>query len=152
MNKLLPLIIIVGSLFFAFKDSIDIDKAVLGDTTQGQITTEMKDTVSEIVSVVQKSGASKEAKEQASSLWIGAGDMWAILDINTTSDKVSNFNEDLFLIYTKKYDLSDKFPGFANAADQAFYKMIGEYPKQMTKDDCKKMSDLCYAIAWAFEQ
>lgn len=152
MNKLLPLIIIVGSLFFAFKDSIDIDKAVLGDTTQGQITTEMKDTVSEIVSVVQKSGASKEAKEQASSLWIGAGDMWAILDINTTSDKVSNFNEDLFLIYTKKYDLSDKFPGFANAADQAFYKTIGEYPKQMTKDDCKKMSDLCYAIAWAFEQ
>lgn len=152
MNKLIPTIIIVGSLFFAFKDSIDIDKAVLGDTGQAQVTTEMKDTVSEIVSVVQKSGASKEAKEQASSLWIGAGDMWAVLDINTTSDKVSTFNEDLFLIYTKKYDLSDKFPGFANAADQAFYKTIGEYPKQMTKDDCKKMSELCYAIAWAFEQ
>lgn len=152
MNKLIPLVLIIGSLLFAFKDSINIDKVVPGEPASVQVTTDMKDTVSGIVSVVQESGASKTAKQQASSLWVGAGDIWSVLDINTTSDKVSKFNEDLFLIYTKKYDLSDKFPGFAEAADQAFYKTIGEYPKQMTKDDCKKMSELCYAIAWAFEQ
>lgn len=152
MNKLIPLAIIIGSLFFAFKDSINIDKVIPNEPVSIQVATEMKDAVSDIVSVVQKSDASKTAKQQASSLWMGAGDIWSVLDINTTSDKVSNFNENLFLIYTKKYDLSDKFPGFAEAADQAFYKVIGEYPKQMTKDDCKKMSELCYAIAWAFEQ
>lgn len=152
MNKLIPLAIIIGSLFFAFKDSINIDKVIPNEPVSIQVATEMKDAVSDIVSVVQKSDASKTTKQQASSLWMGAGDIWSVLDINTTSDKVSNFNENLFLIYTKKYDLSDKFPGFAEAADQAFYKVIGEYPKQMTKDDCKKMSELCYAIAWAFEQ
>jgi len=78
--------------------------------------------------------------------------MWGIVDIETTSDKIAPFNEELFLIYTKKYDLSKSFKGFSDAASKAFVSVLGEYPKQMTKDDCKKMSDLCYAIAWAFEQ
>lgn len=152
MNKFIPMLIIAGALFFAFKDSVvNIDTPVV-NTEDTTISEEMKSTVADVVEVIKKSKASSQSKQEAAELWNGAGDVWSVLDVRTTSDKIEKFNENLFIIYSNKYDLSDKFPGFADAANKAFSKVIGEYPKQMTKEDCQNMSQLCYAIAWAFEQ
>jgi hypothetical protein len=152
MNKLIPLIIIAGSLFVAFKDPVINIDAPIVNVENKKVSENMKSLVSDIKSVIENSKASNQSKKEAAALWNGAGDVWSVLDINTTSDKIKKFNENLYMIYSNKYNLSDGFPGFSDAANKAFSKFIGEYPKQMTKEDCQKMSELCYGIAWAFEQ
>lgn len=152
MNKFIPILVIAGSLFFAFKDSVVNIDATVVNTEDINVSEEMKSTVTDLVDIVKKSKASDQSKQEAAALWNGAGDVWSVLDVKTTTDKIEEFNENLFMIYSNKYDLSDKFPGFADAANKAFSKVMGEYPKQMTKEDCQNMSQLCYAIAWAFEQ
>lgn len=108
---------------------------------------------SEILALVKASTASKEKKLLASELWLGASDMWALADVNVNSDKVVNFNKDLLAIYGKKYpELAGAFPGFSAAVDKLFSKVIGEYPRPLTKDDCKKLSDLYYVVGWALQQ
>lgn len=151
MNKIIPSIIILLCIGVAFVD-FGSNAPINNTTVETNVNDQMKKTVSSIVSVVKSSDASAQQKNQAAALWRGAGDVWATLDINVTSDKVALFNSDLFKIYTKKYNLTNSFKGFAEASNKVFSDVLGEYPKQMTKEDCKKMSDLCYAIAWAFEQ
>ena len=152
MNKIIPSIIILICIGVAFVDFGSNSPETNDTVVRNDISDQMKNTVSDMKKVIQSSDASSQKKNQAAALWRGAGDVWSILDINITTDKIASFNGNLFKIYSKKYSLADSFKGFSEAADKAFINTLGEYPKQMTKDDCKKMAELCYAIAWAFEQ
>jgi hypothetical protein len=107
----------------------------------------------ELIALVKASSVSKEKKLLASELWLGASDMWALADVTVNSDKVAAFNKDLLSIYGKKYpELAGSFPGFSAAVDKLFSKVVGEYPKPLTKADCKTLSDLYYVIGWALQQ
>jgi len=107
----------------------------------------------DLIAIIKASSASKEKKVTASELWLGASDMWALADVTVNSDKVASFNKDLLAIYGKRYpELAGSFPGFSAEVDKLFSKVLGEYPKPLTKEDCKKLSDLYYVIGWALQQ
>jgi len=157
-KKLLPIIIIVVSLFVFFGNDLGLDKifnknSVEKTEVEKEVDKDLMKEMSEVIDVIKKSKASSETKLLASALWIGAGDMWAISDVDINSNKMVDFNKDLLSIYGKRYpELSNSFPGFSDAINKVFSKLIGEYPKQLTKEDCKKISNLYYAVGLSFQK
>lgn len=155
MKNALPIIIIIASLCFLFQDKVrDIflpnEKGVVVDETE--ISDVLKQRVTPIVDIVKKSKTNKAIKNKAASLWKASGDMWALSDADFNSNDLVDFNKELLLLYGKKYpELTNSFPGFGESVNTLFKETLGEYPTPMSKEKLKELSDLCYGIAWAFE-
>lgn len=155
MKNTLPVLVILASVGFLFQDKIK-ETFIPGEQVvvdEVDVSESLKEKVSGVVAVVQKSEAKKDTKKKASDLWKASGDMWALSDADFNSNELVAFNTELLVLYGKKYpDLANAFPGFSEAMNSVFSEVIGEYPTPMTKEKLKELSELCYAIAWAFEQ
>lgn len=154
-NNILPLIIIVSSVGLFFKDNITsyLNRNSVNTIDEVTISEDWKNKVSNIVDIVKKSEAKQDVKNKASELWMASGDMWSLSDANFNSNQLVDFNQDLLKIYGKQYpDIAGSFPGFGEEINKLMSNVIGEYPIPMTEEKLKQLSELCYAISWAFKQ
>jgi hypothetical protein len=155
MKNILPLLVIVSSVGLFFKDDVVsmINRNPIEVVDEIKITEEWKTKVSDIVEIIQKSEAKQDVKDRASDLWKASGDMWALSNASFNSNELVDFNQELLKVYGKQYpEIAGAFPGFGKAADELLSEIIGEYPTPMTGEKVKELSELCYAIAWAFKQ
>lgn len=159
MNNKIPVFILVVASYFIFEDKIKtIDLSFLNSksvpavvSVEREIPEAMKAKVSNLVTIIQNSKATKEQKKYAAALWLGNGDVWSKAKVNINSDKLPEYNKELLSIFGIQYpELTGLFPGFGVEVDKLFSEVIGEYPTPMTPEKIKEVSQLSYAIGWAF--
>lgn len=157
-NKLFPVILIAGGLFYAFKDKVELpnfspEKPAVVISIEREVSEDMKGKMSGLVKIIQDSKATSEQKKIASALWAGNGDVWKQATVNVNSDKLPEYNKELLSVFSVQYpELIGLFPGFSKEVEGIFNEVIGEYPVPMTPEKTKQVSDISYAISWAFTQ
>ena len=155
-NKLFPIVLIAGGLFYAFKDKIELpdfspDKPAVVVVETRVVSEDMKAKVGELVKIVQAANLDKDLKIVLSNLWAGNGDVWKEANVSFNSDKLESFNSDLLKSFSILYpDIVGSVPGFSDEVGKLFADTIGEYPTPLTKEKAKQVSELSYAISWAF--
>ena len=162
MSKVFPILILVGASYFLFEDkakdfNLDFlnrdNKPSVVVSIEREVSDEMKAKVGGLVKIVQESKATKEQKKYAASLWFGNGDVWSQAKVSINSDKLPEYNKELLSVFSLQYpELSGLFPGFGQEVDKLFSDVIGEYPVPMDSEKTKQVSQLSYAIGWAFTQ
>lgn len=157
-NKLFPLILMVGGLFYAFRDKVELpdfspDKPAVVVVETRVVSEDMKVKVGGLVKIVQAANLNKDLKMVMSNLWAGNGDVWKEANVSFNSDKLESFNGDLLKSFSILYpDIVGSVPGFSDEVGKLFADTIGEYPTPLTKEKAKQVSELSYAISWSFTQ
>lgn len=154
-DKLIPLILIGSSLFLFNKNTNLIKFGNRSPAAQNVVEPDSsyKGKVLDIISVVQKSQATKEKKLQMAAMWMAASETFDISDIDITSDKIPEYNATLIKMYTKKYpELVGAFPGLSESISKVLTTELGEYPAKINNENKSSLSKILYAIGWAFTQ
>jgi hypothetical protein len=161
MSKVFPVLILLGASYFLFEDKVNnfnLDflkqqRSAPVVSIEREVSDVMKNRVSGLIKIIQDAKLDNNLKKVMSGLWAGNGDVWKVSEINFTSDKLEPFNKDLLKSFSVLYpEIIGSVPGFSKEVENIFKEVIGEYPTPLTKEKCNQVSEISYAISWAFTQ